>query len=371
MWSVRLSAAIITIVVVGGGMAPVPPAWAAGPGETVYGDFNADGIRDAVQLGSVSPNLCSTIVQYGTAGGTLLPPIAFVYLRVGTAPMPECPDMGVAADLNGDGRDDLGIGWSRGAPAGLTFNRLILFPPTFQPALTYTSELNYPTYFGVGVFSPGAAPSPYAIGPGGIVNAIIQDGTAVPGPIRFCSVDAPTAELADWTRSGVDGVLLAYGEACGDGSSGVVRIRQNGTVQQLENDPTGQTRWTARVVDADGDGYPDVRTTDRRTGRVSHFINTETGGMFLLVRAPDANTDRVTLDRVKPLAIDVLDNDHVSLSATVTVSTPPRYGTVQVLSDRRIIYRPAPRHGRTDRFTYVVAEDGRRSSATVYLSFPE
>ncbi|MFY1672974.1 Ig-like domain-containing protein [Plantactinospora sp. WMMB334] len=362
---------MIVTAVVGGLAAPAPVSWAAGPGETVYGDFNADGILDAAQLGSVNPDRCSTIVQYGTASGTLLPPIAFVYLRPGTTPTPDCPDIGVAADLDGDGLDDLGIGWSRGAPAGLTFNRLFLYPPTFQPAMTYTSELTHPTYFGVGVFSPGAAPSPYAIGPGGIVNAVIRDGAVVPGPIRFCSVDAPTAQLADWSRMDVDGVLLAYAEACGDGSSGVVRIRQNGSVQQLEIDPTGQTRWSARVVDADGDRYPDVRTTDRRTGRLSYFVNTGDGGMYLLVRAPDANTDRVTLDRARPLAIDVLDNDHVSRWATVTVSTPPRYGTVQVLSDRRILYRPDPRHGRTDRFTYQVTEDDRRSSATVYLSFPD
>ncbi|MFY1687620.1 Ig-like domain-containing protein [Plantactinospora sp. WMMB782] len=369
MWSIRLSAALVAAVV-GGLAAPAPVTWAAAPGETVYGDFNADGILDAAQLGSVSPDRCSTIVQYGSASGTL-PPIAFVYLRPGTTPMPDCPDIGVAADLNGDGLDDLGIGWSRGAPAGLTFNRLFLYPPTFQPAMTYTSELTRPAYFGVGVFSPGAAPSPYAIGPGGIVNAVIRGDTVVPGPIRFCSVDTPTAQLADWTRSGVDGVLLAYAEACGDGSSGVVRIRQNGSVQQLEIDPAGQTRWTARVVDADGDRYPDVRTTNQHTGRVSHFVNTGDGGMYLLVRAPDANTDRVTLDRVRPLAIDVLGNDHVSRGAKVTVTAPPRYGTTQVLSDRRILYQPAARHGRTDRLTYRVAEEDRQSSATVYLSFPD
>jgi hypothetical protein len=370
MWSRRLAAAVV--VITASVLGPVPTAArAATAGETVFGNFNGDGLPDSVVLGSVSPNLCSTIVRYGSAPGVFMPPIAFIYLTPGGGGTPNCPDIGVAADLNGDALDDVGVGWSQGAPAGLGFNRLILSPPSFQPLVIYTSAILRPTFFGTGVFSPGAAPTPYALGPGGIANAIIRDGTAIPGPIRFCTIDTPTAQLARWSQNGVDGVLLSYRDSCADHSSGVVRIRPNGSIERLEFDPTGQTRWTARVVNADGDRFPDVRTTNQTTGEISHFVNTGLGGMFFLVRAPDANSDTVFLTSTKAVAINVLENDYASRSATVTITVPPRYGTVQVLSDRRIIYRPRPHHGRTDRFTYQLSEEGRRASATVYLRFPD
>ncbi|MFC6022311.1 Ig-like domain-containing protein [Plantactinospora solaniradicis] len=369
MRSVRLTTAAVLAVIIAGLTWPAPTARAGGPGETVYGDFNGDDILDAVQLGAVSPNYCSSIVQYGTVSGTLLPPIAFIYLQPGGDPSENCPDMGVAADFNEDGTDDLGVGWSN-PPAGLDYNRLILYPPNFQPSFRYLSVITHPTYFGTGVFSPGAPPTPYAIGPGGIANSIIQGNTVVTGPIRYCSLDTPTAQLADWTQTGVDGVLLAYTRGCADASNGVVRIRPDGSVQQIEIDPAGRTRWTARVVNANGDRFPDARTVNQTTGQVSYFINTGSDGMFLLVRSPRANTDRVTLGTVRPLAIDVLGNDYVSRYGTVTITSPPRYGTVQVLSDRRILYRPNPRHGRTDRFTYQLTDEGRRSNATVTIGFP-
>jgi hypothetical protein len=125
------------------------------------------------------------------------------------------------------------------------------------------------------------------------------------------------------------------------------------------------------VTDANGDRFPDVRTVNQVTGGVSYFVNSGQGGLSFLVRAPDANTDRVVLTSTKAVAIDVLGNDLVTRWATLVITTPPRYGTVQVLSDLRVLYRPDPRHGRTDRFTYQLGEEGRHSSATVYLRFPD
>ena len=86
--------------------------------------------------------------------------------------------------------------------------------------------------------------------------------------------------------------------------------------------------------------------------------------------ASGANTDAVQLTKTKALAIDVLANDYASRYAKVIITSPPRYGTVKVLSDRRIVYRPNPTHGRTDRFTYQLVEEGKRSSATVNIKYP-
>jgi hypothetical protein len=252
---------LVAMIVIPGLGVGTPSARAEAPGEVVFGDFNGDGLPDFVVLGTVSPNLCSTIVEYGSAPGVYLPPIAYTYLALGGGDAPDCPDIEVAADLTLDGLDDVGVGWSRGVPASLGFNRLILSPPTFQPTFTYTSAITRPTFLGAAVFSPGNRPTPYAIGPGGMVNAVFEGSTLVPGPIRFCSVNGPTVQLADWNQDHVDGVLLAYQNACADGSSGVVTIRQDGSSVRLEHDPTGQARWAARVVNAHGDRFPDVRTT--------------------------------------------------------------------------------------------------------------
>jgi hypothetical protein len=365
----RSLAVLVTLTTVATlGALPIP-AHAAGPGEVLHGQFNSDGLSDAAVLGAVSPNLCSTIVQYGTFGGVYLPPLAFTY-PAPTADL-DCPDVGVASDVNNDGLDELWVGWSHGAPAGLGYNRLVLTPPTFQPTARYTSVIDQPVFVGTAVFQLGVPATPYSVGPGGVANYLYTPGGVVPGPIRFCSVDSPAVQLADWNQDGIEGVLVAYTNACADANSGVVRIRQDGSVQQLEFDPSGRTRWSARVVNANGDRYPDVRTINQTTGETTYYINTGTGRNFLLHRAPHAHTDTITLTGTKPTALDVRANDHASTWAKMAIIDPPRYGTVRILTDQRVLYRPNPTHGRTDKFTYQLTQEGKHGNATVYLRYPD
>jgi hypothetical protein len=371
MWSRRCAAIVVLVTVVSMG-AVVPPAQADYRGETLYGDFNNDGFTDSAVLGVVEPNLCSTILTYGAAPGVYIPPIAYTYPKPGGGTVyTDCPDIGIAINVDEDPADELWVGWTPGAPPPLDFNQVVLQPPTFAPSLTYVSRIVQPIFIHRGRFSSGGRYSPYLVGTGGVQNFTTLDGVAWrPGPISYCSIDSPTVELADWTRNGVDGTLVAYTRGCIDGGSGVVRIREDGSIQQLENDLTGQTTWTARVVYANGDRYPDVRITNRLTGAVSYFINDATNVPGLLVRAPDANTDSVQLTNVRAVAINVLANDYATRNAEVVITVAPRYGTVQVRSDRRVVYRPNPTHGRTDRFTYQLVEQGKRSSATVTLRYP-
>ncbi|MEE6310964.1 Ig-like domain-containing protein [Plantactinospora veratri] len=345
-------------------------AKAGARGEALFGDFNADGLQDEAVLGAVLPNLCSTIVTYGAAPGVYTPPVAYTYLTLGGSSTPNCPDIGVAANVDDDPADELWVAWSQGAPATVDFNRLVLQPPFFTPSARYTSTIARPTYSGKAMFSPGGRYSPYAVGPGGLLSYTVEGNIVSPGPVAFCSVDTPTVQIADWNSDGIDSVLLAYTRGCADNSNGVVEIRQDGTTRHLEFDPTGRTTWTARLANANGDRFPDVRTVNQTTGEVSYFINTGSGD-FTLTRAPEANTDQITLTTVKPLAIDILANDFASRYAEIIITVPPRYGTVQVLSDRRVVYRPNPTHGRTDRFTYQLVEEGKRSSATVTIRFPD
>ncbi|MBF9133463.1 hypothetical protein I0C86_31560 [Plantactinospora sp. S1510] len=363
-----LAVTMLTVLAIG---AVSPTAEAGVPGETLYGDFNSDGVVDAAVLGSISPNLCSTVVEYGSAPGVYLPPIAYTYLQPNGGGTPNCPDIGVALNVDGDPADELWLGWSLGAPATVSFNRLVLQPPTFAPSAFHTSMIARPSLMGKGMFAAGGRFSPYDVGPGGVQNFVIHGADVAPGPVAHCTVDTPSMIPSDFNRDGIDGLLLTYQHDCADNSSGVLRIRHEGSVAQiLQNDPTGRTTWVSRVVNANDDRWFDVRTVNQATSEVDYFINETVGTDTLLVRAPDANSDRVALASVKPLAIDVLDNDFASRYVEVSIATPPRYGTVQVQGDDRIVYRPNPRHGRTDRFTYQLTEEGKKSLATVSLTFP-
>ncbi|WP_460916943.1 hypothetical protein [Plantactinospora veratri] len=108
-------------------------AKAGARGEALFGDFNADGLQDEAVLGAVLPNLCSTIVTYGAAPGVYTPPVAYTYLTLGGSSTPNCPDIGVAANVDDDPADELWVAWSQGAPATVDFNRLVLQPPSSPP----------------------------------------------------------------------------------------------------------------------------------------------------------------------------------------------------------------------------------------------
>jgi len=341
------------------------PAAAGGPGEPIFGNFNQDEFPDRVVLGAINPDLCSIILQYGAGPGVFVPPIAFVYTPPEVTGL-NCPDIGTAFDADGDDTDELWLAWSNGPPAGISYNRLAI-DNDFSTITTLASPLAAPVYLGTADIEGTGVPTPYSIGPGGYYTSIIRGGTSELGPQQWCSADTPTVVHARFDGNAAVDTLVSYRQACTDNSSGVVVLLDDGTVRHLEHDPTGRSRWRVTTTYLDSDRLLDVRTENVDTGRIEHYHSTGTG---TFVRGPDANTDRVTLTQVRPLAIDVLANDYVAADARVTVTSPPRYGQVQVMSDRRIRYAPNPDHGRTDRFTYTLVRDGRRSSAVVYITFP-
>ncbi|MFC6018446.1 Ig-like domain-containing protein [Plantactinospora solaniradicis] len=368
---IKRLAAIVALMTVAGLGAAAPGAQAGVRGEPLYGDFNNDGLVDSAVLGVVEPNLCSTIVVYGSGPGVFLPPVAYTYPKPGGGTVyTDCPDIGVAVDMDDDPEDEVWVGWTPGPPPPANFTLVVLQPPNFAPSASFNSHIAQPVFMGSGRFSGGGRFSPYTVGPGGVQNFIVDGTSVIPGPIDYCSVDTPTVELADWNRDGTDGALVSYTNGCTDHSNGVLRIRKDGSIQQLQIDPTGQTSWDAKVVNVNSDRYLDVRTMNKITGEVNYFINDALNMVGVLVRSPDANTDAVVLTKPKAITIDVLANDYASRYAEIIITSPPRYGTVQVLSDRRIVYRPNPTHGRTDRFTYQLVEGSRRSSATVSVKYP-
>ncbi|AVT38817.1 Ig-like domain-containing protein [Plantactinospora sp. BB1] len=363
MWTERIAttagAALLAATVT------AAPARAAGPGDPIAGDFNVDGLQDIVVLGSVEPDLCSVIVSYGSSPGVYLPPVATVYARPGNSSGTSCPDIGVGFDADGDAGDELWLGWSAGPPPSLTYNRLVI-DDNLRTILTFSSPIT-PTYLGTADFRGDGRQTAYSVGAGGFATYVIVNGVGQLGPERWCSANAPAFQLRDVDGDRATDAVLAYTDGCADGANGVVVVLDDGTTRHLEHDPAGLTTWRARVVETNDDRFPDVRTENLSTGEISYFIGRGDGSF---VEGPDANTDTVFLTRVRPLAIDVLANDYAASDTAVVVTVPPRYGTVQVLSDRRILYRPDPDHGRTDRFSYQLRRQDKRSSAAVNIRFP-
>lgn len=366
MWTRRngLTVALVMLVVV---TATARPATAGGRGDPIMGDFNGDGLTDIAYLGTVQPGRCSAIVQYAQPEGGYGAPIAHIYLRPGGDVIGVCPDIGTAFDRDLIPGDELWIGWGNGRPLTLDYNRLVLDPPSFRVIDTFYSPI-IPQFLGTADFVGDGRPTPYSYGRGGFASYLsTATGGDALGPVGWCSVLAPVSvTLKDFTRNGAMDVVLAYSQGCTDNANGVVVVLDDGAMRQLELDPTRQHAWTARVVYANSDRYPDVRTQDTVTRAVSHFINI--GGSF--VRAPYAEPDAVYPTTPDKILVDVMGNDFATTAARVTIVTPPRYGTLQVLSDRRIAYTPTVSPSRTDRFAYRLTEDGRQSTTSVYVRYP-
>lgn len=363
MWTRRIAAAAGLAIIAT--TATASPSRAGGPGDSIIGDFNADGLSDIAVLGSVEPALCSVIVEYGTSPGVHLPPVATVYARPGNSAGTSCPDIGLGFNADSDAGDELWIGWSQGAPASLTYNRMVI-DDNLRTILTFSSPIT-PTFMGTADFTGEGRETAFSVGFGGFATYVIQNGVGQLGPERWCSEDVPGYQLKDLDGNRAVDVVLSYSAGCADNSNGVVVVLHDGTTHHLEIDPAGESTWKARILETSGDRFPDIRTENLVTGKVNHYIGHGDGSF---VEAPDANTDTVHLTRIRPLAIDVLDNDYVAEESEVVITAPPRYGTVRVLSDRRVLYSPDPSHGRTDRFTYQVRQDDKRSSAAVNIKFP-
>ena len=370
MWRKRTAVVVVMVIVaaVGGvGTVAPSPASAAGRGEQIFGDVNGDGFTDRITLGLVQPDFCSVIVEYGTASGDYRPPVASVYLRPGgTGLGTRCPELGVAVDLGADHREELVVAWYPGPPPTVPYNLMVL-DAEFHPSFGLVQAVFAPYFLGSADFDGDGREDVYSVtdqGQGIETYLNLGNGTLTHGPERWCA--GPLAyELRDFDLDGAMDMVNTYTERClSTFATGVAVVLDDGTPQELQHDPIGLETWTTRVVNANGDRIPDIRTVSRLTGETEYFIGTGDGRF---VRSPKANTDSVTLTGTKAITIDVLANDQATGGARVTISTPPRYGTIQVTTGRKVIYTPRANHGTTDRFTYQLIEGDRRSSATVYL----
>lgn len=375
MWRRRTAMAVIIMIVVavGGVSGPAPaPAWAAGRGEQLLGDVNGDGLTDRITLGLVQPDFCSVIVEYGTASGAYRPPVASVYLRPGGSGMgTRCPELGVTVDLDTDRAEELVVAWFPGPPPTVPYNLMVL-DRAFQPSFGLVSAIFAPNFLGKSDFNGDGRSDVYSVtdqGQGIETYLNLGNGTLTQGPEEWCARPLEY-DLRDFDLDGATDMVNSYIERCLSPTpiSGVAVVLDDGTAQDLLRDPAGLDTWTTRVVNANGDRIPDIRTVSRLTGVTEYFIGTGSGRF---VRSPKANSDTVRLTGSKAVTINVRGNDLASTQAQVSITTQPRYGTARVISGGRIIYTPRVSHGATDRFTYQLTEGVRRSSAVVSLRWTQ
>lgn len=366
MMKKRIALAVVVAAVVSVTLT-ASPGHAGFPENPIYGDFNNDGSEDIAYLGVTAPDLCSTIIEYGRPSGVFIPPVVFTYLQPGSpGGLGSCPDIGAAFNWEGSPGDELWIGWSQGPPETLDYNRLVLNGANFAIVSTALSPIT-PRFLGTADFDGNGVPTPYSYGEGGFASySISADGSGRLGLVRWCSDDVSAVTVRDFNRDGAAGALISYTDGCTDQANGVVVALSDGTTRQLQLDPSRQETWRVQVVFANADRFPDIRTIARSNGAVQYFLGNGTGDF---VAAPRAVTDSVQLRGSSRVIIDVLANDLATSNARVSIVTPPAYGTVQVLSDRRIAYTPRGA-GTPDRFVYELTEEDRRSRAPVFLRLP-
>lgn len=256
-----------------------PAASAGGPNQPIMADVTGDGRTDSTTLSEIVPpdvgttahrRVCELVVRPGLPGGGFGAPQVHPYLTLNSEDS-YCPDMGTATNIAPDRSQELVVTWFAGRPSEVSYD---LVTVDNYRATSFSDGLEQPSFIGSGNLDAQGVTDIYEWtdqGEGFVTFLNDGYGSFVTGPMRWCA-NPRSVRLADFDADRVQSVVISYIERCGDLSSGVVVLLEDGNVQQLQRDPDGIQTWTVTVLDSDNDGLLDVRTVNDVTGQVDTFL---------------------------------------------------------------------------------------------------
>ncbi|WP_233999525.1 NEW3 domain-containing protein [Pseudoalteromonas sp. T1lg22] len=207
----------------------------------------------------------------------------------------------------------------------------------------------------------------------------------VAAPVASCKLAAPKLSVADALGSEVDaGTVQRYSveitnqnQDCGDAtynlsiatpsgwsaSNNTVTLASGATttvsvsVMSATSANAGSYNLTLTAKDVANTAYSSTSTLVYRVAQPQN-------------NAPVANSDSATLTSKTAIYINVLGNDKDIDGDTLVVksATQGAKGSVQVLSDGRIIYTPAKNFKSSDSFSYTISDGQLQSTATVNVT---
>jgi hypothetical protein len=256
---------------------PVPYTTGGSPSAVAVGDFDGDHTPD-IAVADFSSGSIS--VFQGKGDGTFqTPPKVDSGLTTNVVAM-------AAADLNGDGKDDLVV--VDGSANSSSIDILLSNGDgTFQPPVTYTVG-GFPNAVAVGDLSGDgrkdiavACAGTYDSTTGTVINSgvsvLINQGNGTFGPATLLSAGPSPSSVVIANFDGVNGNDLAVGNS-GSGVVDVLLNQGDGTFQPAVSYTHGSDAALVAAADFNGDHKPDlVSASTVFNGPVSVWLNKEDG----------------------------------------------------------------------------------------------
>ncbi|MCW2542401.1 MAG: hypothetical protein JWN95_4126 [Frankiales bacterium] len=234
-----------------------------GRGQPIVGDVTGDGRSDTTTL-STTPTGCLATVVVGAKRGPSVKTVLHYYSIPGLPAGRPCPDMGTRLTRKRHA-PDLAVTWFSGPPASI--NSLFVLR-NFHVVSSYQPDVDQPSYIGSQDFDGD--------GNGDVwltsdqtqhFETLTKVGTALAeGPASFplsISGANPNVIFADVTGNrGIDLIANYKVYSPDTRESGVSVINgRSGSTQVLESDASGTMTYGISVVDANGDGSPDIKVS--------------------------------------------------------------------------------------------------------------
>ncbi|HTZ44850.1 MAG TPA: hypothetical protein VMB79_13385 [Jatrophihabitans sp.] len=268
----RVRNAIIAVISACGLLAAMPAAFADGSGpngrgDPIIGNVIGSPVPDRTTLG-FDATACTATVERGLGHGHYAKPVVHHYTIPGLASLSRCPDMGVAVQRRYSAAADLAVTWFI-APPEVTNSIYVL---RHFAVLSSSVGGDFPSYVGSQDFNGDRFGDIWeSTDQDEQFTTMLRQGKGfVAGPASFYNISTLPA-LAFGRLDNTPGTDIAAGYISphrdqqglpGSAGSGVLVVfGKTGGKVLLENDPTGQTRYTPTLLDANHDGHLDVQVS--------------------------------------------------------------------------------------------------------------